>query len=85
MQRVDEDRFKGELESETGVKPMWSLESFKDPFVDTQQSMRRLQMSPFVAHKEHVRGFVYDVDSGRLHEVDARPSAPEAVSSRSGQ
>jgi carbonic anhydrase len=69
LQRVDEDRFKGELESETGVKPMWSLESFKDPFVDTQQSMRRLQMSPFVAHKEHVRGFVYDVDTGRLHEV----------------
>ena len=70
LQRVDEDDFKCELESETGIKPMWSLESFNDPFVDTQQSMRRLQVSPFVAHKEHVRGFVYDVDTGCLHEVE---------------
>jgi carbonic anhydrase len=70
LQRVDEDKFKGELESETGVKPVWSLESFSDPFLDTQQSIRRLRISPFVAHKEHVRGFVYDVDTGRLHEVE---------------
>ncbi len=70
LQTVDEDAFKTELEAELGVKPFWSLESFTDPFVDTQQSMRRLQMTPFVPYKDDVRGFVYDVDTGQLHEVE---------------
>lgn len=70
LQKVDEDGFRDQLESEYGIKPEWALESFHDPFVDTQQSMRRLQLTPFVAHKDYVRGFVYDVDTGRLHEVE---------------
>src|SRR6478735_863390 len=65
LQAVDEDMFKNELEAELGVKPFWALESFNDPFVDTQQSMRRVQMTPFVSYKDHVRGFVYDVDTGQ--------------------
>jgi len=69
LQAVDEERFKRDLEAESGVKPMWALESFSDPFVDTEQSIRRIHMSPFVLHKDHVRGFVYDVDTGQLHEV----------------
>src|SRR5262245_54918905 len=69
LQAVDEERFKRDLEAESGGKPVWALESFADPFVETEQSMRRIQMSPFVLHKDHVRGFVYDVDSGQLHEV----------------
>jgi carbonic anhydrase len=69
LQQVDEDEFRRELEAEVGVKPAWALESFNDPFLDTQQSIRRIQMSPFVLHKDDVRGFVYDVDTGRLHEV----------------
>jgi carbonic anhydrase len=71
LQRVTEDAFKAQLEEELGVKPGWSLESFNDPFDDTAQSIRRLQQTPFVPHKEHVRGFVYDVDTGVLHEVAA--------------
>jgi carbonic anhydrase len=71
LQRVTEDAFKQDLQDELGVKPWWALESFSDPFVDTAQSMRRLQMTPFVAHKEHVRGFVYEVATGKLHEVSA--------------
>ena len=64
-------RFLGtrEIEDEVGVKPAWALETFNDPFLDTQQSIRRIQMSPFVRHKDNVRGFVYDVDTGQLHEV----------------
>ena len=69
LQKVDEDDFKREMEAEVGVKPVWSMESFHDPFLDTQQSIRRIQMSPFVLHKDNVRGFVYDVDTGQLHEV----------------
>jgi carbonic anhydrase len=70
LQAVDEEAFKAELEAELGVKPFWSLESFSDPFVDTQQSIRRVKMTPFVRHKDDVRGFVYDVDTGQLHEVE---------------
>lgn len=69
LQRVTEDIFKSELEAELGIKPWWALESFTDPYADTQQSMRRLDMTPFVPYKDHVRGFVYDVDNGMLNEV----------------
>jgi carbonic anhydrase len=70
LQRVTEDSFKAQLEAEVGIKPPWALEAFTDPFHDTGQSIRRLRQSPFVPYKDHVRGFVYDVDTGLLHEVD---------------
>jgi carbonic anhydrase len=73
LQKVTEDEFKAELEAELGVKPWWALESFDDPYRDVAQSMRRLAMTPFVSHKDHMRGFVYEVTTGRLVEV-----APEA-------
>ena len=71
LQKVDENEFRAELEEELGVKPWWALESFTDPHKDVAQSIRRLRMTPFVAHKDHIRGFVYDVTSGRLDEVRA--------------
>jgi carbonic anhydrase len=70
LQQVTEDGLKEELERELGIKPWWSLESFTDPYVDTQQSIRRLMLTPFIPHKDYVRGFVYDVDTGELHEVE---------------
>ena len=70
LQLVTEDQLKRELEAELGIKPWWSVESFSDPFADTKQSMQRLRLTPFVPYKDHVRGFVYDVDTGRLHEVE---------------
>ena len=45
------------------------LVCFTDPYADVLQSINRLQHSPFVRHKDHIRGFVYDVADGRLHEV----------------
>ncbi len=71
LAKVKEDAFKAELEAELGIKPWWALESFSDPYQDVAQSMRRLGLTPFVPHKDHVRGFVYDVTSGVLHEVQA--------------
>lgn len=71
LQTLQEDEFKQQLETETGVKPWWSFESFRDPFEDTRQSINRIRHSPFVLHKNHIRGFVYDVDNGRLLEVTA--------------
>jgi carbonic anhydrase len=69
LQMVTEDGLKSEIEAEIGVKPWWAVESFDDPYVDVRQSMRRLEMTPFIPHKEHVRGFVYDVLTGRINEV----------------
>jgi carbonic anhydrase len=70
LQAVTEDEFKADLQAELGIKPWWALESFVDPWVDTRQSMRRLQLTPFLPHKDHIRGFVYDVDTGLLDEVE---------------
>ncbi len=74
LQRVSEDAFKAELEAELGVKPWWSLESFIDPYLDVRQSMQRLHLTPFIPYKEHIRGFVYDVTTGIVNEVDGPDS-----------
>lgn len=69
LQKVDENAFRAELEAELGVKPSWSLETFDDPYADVRQSIRRLRLTPFLAHKDNIRGLVYDVTDGQLHEV----------------
>ena len=74
LQRVSEDEFKAALQAELGVKPWWALESFTDPYVDVSQSIQRLHLTPFLPFKDNIRGFVYDVTDGRLHEV----AGPEA-------
>lgn len=71
LQRVTEDEFKHEIEQECGIRPWWALESFRDPAQSVRQNMKRLQLSPFITHKMHIRGFVYDVDDGNLYEVSA--------------
>lgn len=70
LEKVTDDAFKAELEAELGIKPWWAVESFNDPYADTAQSIRRLRMTPFVPHRDHIRGFVYDVDRGVLDEVE---------------
>lgn len=69
LQKVTDDAFKAELAAELGVTPRWALESFTDPYANVRQSIQRLLLSTFVPHKDHIRGFVYDVTSGELHEV----------------
>ena len=69
LQLVTEDEFKAELQDELGIKPWWAVESFSDPYVDVKQSMQRILHTPFVPHKDDIRGFVYDVTTGRLNEV----------------
>lgn len=69
LQRVNEDEFKHQIEDETGLRPWWALESFSDPFANVRQSIRRLQLSPFIMHKDHISGFVYDVDTGLLADA----------------
>ena len=60
---------KAQIHEEVGVKPHFSMESFSDLEEDVRQSMARVKASPFVPRKESVRGFVYEVQTGRLREV----------------
>jgi carbonic anhydrase len=69
MQTITDDGFRAELQQETGVAPAFAIESFGDLDVDVRQSVLRVRRSPFLAHREMIRGFVYDVDSGELREV----------------
>ncbi len=70
MLTFTEEELKGQIQEEVGVKPHFALESFSDLEEDVRQSIRRIQHSPFVPHKESVRGFVYEVETGRLREVN---------------
>ncbi len=71
MLTFTDDAVKAQIEDDTGLRPPFALEAFKDPAEDVRQSMRRIQHSPFVPHKDAVRGFVYHVESGELEEVRA--------------
>lgn len=70
LQKVDENSLRAELQEEVGLRPEWSVEAFSDPYDDIRQSIERIHLTPFVFNKEHIRGFVYDVSSGRLTEVE---------------
>ena len=70
LQKVSEDSFKSELEEELGIRPHWAVEAFEDPSADVRQSIQRLLLSPYILEKNHIRGFVYDVTTGLLEEVN---------------
>ena len=69
MAKTTEDEFKGAVEAETGIRPPWAVEAFTDAAADVRQSVARILASPFIPRKEAVRGFVFDVGTGRLDEV----------------
>ena len=69
MQLITDDGFRAELQETTGMAPSFAIESFRDVAVSVRQSMSRIFNSPFLLHRDRVRGFVYDVDTGRLDEV----------------
>ena len=69
MLTFTDDDFRLQLHEKTGVKPSWAAESFADLDEDVRQSIARIETSPFVPRTDSVRGFVYDVETGRLREV----------------
>ncbi|MFI4991911.1 MAG: beta-class carbonic anhydrase [Solirubrobacterales bacterium] len=69
LMKITDDGFRAELQEDAGVAPSFAIESFTDLDADVRQSLLRVRRSPFVPHRELVRGFVYDVDSHRLREV----------------
>ena len=69
MLSFSDDGLKRQIEADTGLRPHFALEAFPDLEGDVRQSMRRIEASPFVPHRDQVRGFIYDVGSGALKEV----------------
>ena len=71
MLTFTDDEFKRSIQDETGLKPEWAAEAFPDVEEDVRQSIRRIEASPFVTKHESLRGFVFDVATGKLNEVTA--------------
>jgi carbonic anhydrase len=69
MLTFEDDAFRQSVQDETGIKPAWPCETFKDLDDDVRQSIARIKASPFIPRKDKIRGFVYEVETGRLREV----------------
>ncbi len=69
MLSFNDDELKGQIQQEVGIQPVFALESFSDLEEDVRQSIRRIEASLFIPHKDNVRGFIYEVETGRLREV----------------
>lgn len=69
MLTFTDDQLAAKLESETGQRPTWTAESFTSLHDDVRKSLTRITDSPFIPHKNSVRGFVFDVATGTLEEV----------------
>jgi carbonic anhydrase len=69
MLTFSDDEFRKQVQDDTGIKPEWAAEAFDDLDADVRQSIARIESSPFVPRKDKIRGFVYDVETGRLREV----------------
>lgn len=70
MLTFTDDEFKRSIQEDTGIKPEWAAEAFPDLEEDVRQSLARVNASPFIPRKDSVRGFVYEVETGRLREVN---------------
>jgi len=69
MLTFKDDDLKQQIQDQTGLKPQFAMEAFDDLDADVRQSLARVKASPYIPHKEQVRGFVYEVESGQLREV----------------
>jgi carbonic anhydrase len=69
MLTFTDDGLKQKIEAETGIRPAFAIEAFPDLDGDVRQSIARIKASPFVPKKDKIRGFVYDVKTGKLREV----------------
>jgi len=69
MLTFTDEEFRRSIQDETGIKPEWASETFSDLDEDLRQSVARIKASPFIPNKDSVRGFVYEVETGRLREV----------------
>ena len=73
LELITDDGFRAELQEATGMTPPFAIETFTDVAADVRQSIARVRNSPFLPHRDRVRGFVYDVDTGEIREISATP------------
>ena len=71
MEKITDEGFRVELEEATGIAPEFPIEAFENVDDSVRLSLERVRRSPFIPHRDAVRGFVYDVDTHRLREVEA--------------
>ena len=76
MLTITEDGFKAEVEADTGLRPDWSVEALSDTDAGVHQSVARVRASPYLPHRDRVRGFVYDVATHTLREVQTPVVSP---------
>ncbi len=69
MLTFEDDELKAQIEQDTGIRPTFAMDAFSDVEADLLQSIARVRASPFIPHKDVVRGFIYEVETGRLREV----------------
>ena len=69
MLTFQDDEVKDQIVADTGARPHFALEAFPDVDDDIRQSIVRLKANPFIDHKDHIRGFVFDVNTGGLKEI----------------
>ncbi len=82
MQKVDEKMLRNELYRETGQTPAYEFGAFRDTDEAVRNALARVREHPFLPHRDNVRGFVYEVETGRVREVHASSSA--SISSGGG-
>jgi len=70
MQTFTDDQLKAQIEADTGLRPPFALEAFGDLDAEVRQSIARVRTSPYLPRRDTVRGFVYDVESGQLREIE---------------
>ena len=66
MLTFSEAELKEAIQKETGIRPPFAMDAFSDLEEDVRQSIARIKASPFIVHKDAIRGFVYEVETGRL-------------------
>ncbi len=69
LQKITDDEFRREIEEETGIRPPWAVQAFTDPARDVRESIRRIKASPFLPRTDKIRGFVFDVATGKLDKA----------------
>ena len=81
MLTFTDNQFTKSIQDDTGIKPAWAAEAFPDLDEDVRQSIARIKANPFVPNKNSIRGFVFDVATGKLHEVEGHHHRPAVVKS----
>ena len=69
LQKITDEEFTREIEEETGIRPPWAVQAFTDAARDVRESIRRIKASPFLPRTDKIRGFVFDVTTGKLDKV----------------